>query len=263
MKSTLSATKILIGLNALVYLCVNVFFPAKEDLWVLFPLYFPANDLFRPWQFVTSMFMHANTGHLFFNMFALFSFGSLLERVWGAKRFVIFYMIVGLGAGFIYTGVNHFQYQSIRKTLSAEGFSPEQIDSVGEFSNPRSYAMRLFQENPEVFHAVEPDRIVEFFMTFHIPVVGASGAIYGILTAFGLLFPQAKLSLLFLPVPVAAKFFIPALLLMDLFSGVTGFSLFGGGIAHFAHLGGALIGFLLMMLWKKELSGIDQSFRFG
>ena len=100
-------------------------------------------------------------------------------------------------------------------------------------------------------------------MTFYIPVVGASGAIYGILTAFGLLFPEAKLSLIFLPVPVAAKWFIPALLLLDLFSGVTGFSLFGGGIAHFAHLGGALIGFLLMLLWKKELSGIDRVVRFG
>ncbi len=263
MQSSLSATKILIGLNAAVYLLVYVLMPGQENLWNLLPLYFPGNDLYRPWQFVTSLFMHANTGHLFFNMFALFSFGSLLERIWGAKRFVIFYLVVGLGAGFIYTAVNQIEFRSLRGNMMEAGFQSEQLDAVGEFSEPRSFALRLLQQNPAAFQNIEPETVMDLFMTYHIPVVGASGAIYGILTAFGLLFPNAKLSLLFLPVPIAAKYFIPALLLMDLFSGVTGFSLFGGGIAHFAHLGGALIGFLLMLLWKKELSGIDRTVQFS
>ena len=172
-------------------------------------------------------------------------------------------MVVGLGAGLIYTGVEMMNHRSARQSLLEAGFDPEPVDEVGMFNDPRAFAMHLFQENPEAFNAAGTDPVLEVFMTHHVPVVGASGAIYGILTAFGLLFPEAKLSLIFLPIPVAAKFFIPALLLMDLFSGVTGFSLFGGGIAHFAHLGGAFIGFILMMLWKKELSGIDPGIRFG
>ncbi len=263
MKTPLSATKILIGINVLVYVSVNVLLPNLEDLWALLPLYFPENDLFRPWQFLTHMFMHGNTGHLFFNMFALFSFGSVLERIWGPKRFVLFYLVVGLGAGFIYTGVNQFEFRSTRQALMTEGLSAAQVDRVGESQDLQAFALQILRENPRALDSVEPETIRDLFMTFYIPVVGASGAIYGILTAFGLLFPEAKLSLIFLPVPVAAKWFIPALLLLDLFSGVTGFSLFGGGIAHFAHLGGALIGFLLMLLWKKELSGIDRVVRFG
>ena len=108
----------------------------------------------------------------------------------------------------------------------------------GSYTGPRN--------SPEIRAAV-----VDLYRIYVGPMVGASGAIYGILVAFGLLYPNAKLALLFLPVPIAAKFFIPILLALDLFSGVTGFSLFGGGIAHFAHIGGALIGFLLMWHWRK------------
>lgn len=263
MKFPFSATQTLIGLNALVYLLVYVLVPNLDTLWGLLPLYFPANPLFRPWQFVTSLFMHGGSGHLFFNMFALFSFGGVLERVWGAKRFVVFYLAAGLGAGFIYTAVEQMEFRAAGRDLQQSGFSSAQLEAVAEADSPRQFALDLMRRDPVAFAQTDPERIVDFFRTFHVPVVGASGAIYGILTAFGILFPHAKLSLIFLPVPVAAKFFIPGLLLMDLFSGVTGFSLFGGGIAHFAHLGGALIGCLLMLLWKKQLSGIDPGIRFG
>lgn len=262
MKTALSATKVLIGINVLVYLCVNVLLPALEDLWALLPLYYPDNAMFRPWQFLTHMFMHGSTGHLFFNMFALFSFGTVLERIWGAKRFVIFYLVVGLGAGLIYTGVNQWEVRADQRILEGAGYRVEQVEAALALTNPQAYAMRMLDVNPLAFQAAGLETLREIYRTVHVPVVGASGAIYGILTAFGLLFPNAKLSLLFLPVPVAAKFFIPGLLVMDLFSGVTGVSLFGGGIAHFAHVGGAVIGFALMMLWKKELSGIDLQVRF-
>jgi membrane associated rhomboid family serine protease len=94
--------------------------------------------------------------------------------------------------------------------------------------------------------------LLAFYMTYHTPVLGASGAIYGVLVAFAMTYPNRKLMLLFLPFPIAAKYFVPVILMIDLFSGVTGFSIFGAGIAHFAHLGGALIGFLLMMLWRNK-----------
>jgi len=110
--------------------------------------------------------------------------------------------------------------------------------------------MTMLQNSSRPVDQALADRLADLYVNYNVPVVGASGALYGVLTAFGLLFPNAKLALIFLPVPIAAKYFIPGLLLIDLFSGLTGFSIFGGGIAHFAHLGGALIGFLLMRHWR-------------
>jgi membrane associated rhomboid family serine protease len=102
----------------------------------------------------------------------------------------------------------------------------------------------------QTMRSFSEEKLQDFWRLFNMPVVGASGAIYGVLVAFGMLFPNAKLFLIFLPVPIAAKYFIPVLIALDLFSGVTGFSIFGGGIAHFGHVGGAIIGFLLMWYWR-------------
>lgn len=263
MIGSLSTTKILIGLNLFVYVLVNVLLPGLEPVWSRLPLYFPENGAFGPWQFLTHLFMHGGTGHLFFNMFALFSFGSVLEQIWGPKRFLLFYLIVGLGAGILYTGVNQLSFRNTGQSLLDAGFTTEQIERIADSRDIQNYVLSVLRENPRALATVDSESILKRFQIFHSPVVGASGAIYGVLTAFGLLFPEARLSLIFLPVPVAAKFFIPGLLLLDLFSGVTGVSLFGGGIAHFAHLGGALIGFILMRLWKKEWSGIDPTLRFS
>lgn len=199
-------------------------------------LWYPANENFGVWQWITYMFLHGSPGHIFFNMFALFSFGGLLERQWGSRRFLIFYFLCGVGAGLIQTGINWYEFRSLYDQLVASGVKPAEIRELlaqGAYlpSKPTS---------------------LELLKILVSPMVGASGAIYGVLVAFGLLYPNAKLALLFVPVPVAAKYFIPALLLLDLLSGVTGFSLFGGNIAHFAHLGGAAIGFLLMLLWRKR-----------
>ncbi|MCC5849372.1 MAG: rhomboid family intramembrane serine protease [Verrucomicrobia bacterium] len=228
--------------------------PGHPGLRKNLPLYFPLNADFQIWQFVTSIFTHADTTHLLFNMFGLFSFGSLLERVWGSKRFLIFYFVVGIGAGVIYSTVNYVQYESIASELREHGVTQEVFDLMDEDDDLRAFASALETQHAEAIDEVGVEKIIKLMTTYRTPVVGASGAIYGILTAFGLLFPNAKLSLIFLPIPIAAKFFIPAILLLDLFSGVTGFSIFGGGIAHFAHLGGAFIGFLLMIIWRKHLS---------
>jgi len=207
-----------------------------------FAFWFPRNEHFALWQVVTYMFMHGGIGHLFFNMFALVSFGTLLERQWGSRKFLIFYFLCGIGAGLIYAGVNWAEFTSIYNRLAGAGMTPPVIESIlstGRYSG--------VQSDPAT-HAA----LLDLYRLHTTPMVGASGAIYGILVAFGLLYPNAKLALLFLPMPIAAKFFIPVLLALDLFSGVTGFSLFGGGIAHFAHLGGALIGFLLMWYWRNQ-----------
>jgi len=211
-----------------------------ERLVDLGGLWYPANGHFGAWQLVSHMFLHGGFGHIFFNMFALVSFGTILEREWGAERFLLFYFLCGLGAGLVQLGVNWYQFHGLHAQLVAAGLNPSVISAQlaaggGEPVDPK----------------IEPV-LQALYDIYATPMIGASGAIYGLLVAFGFLHPNAKLAIMFIPVPVAAKFVIPVLLLVDLFSGVTGFSLFGAGIAHFAHLGGALIGFLLMLVWRNR-----------
>jgi membrane associated rhomboid family serine protease len=147
-----------------------------------------------------------------------------------------------LGAGLIYTAVNYFQFNNAFNYLINSGLNAEEIQLLLETG----------KYNTDFLNQVSEKKLVDIFQIYNTPAVGASGAIYGILVAFGMTFPDAKLALIFLPVPIAAKYFIPVLIALDLFSGVTGFSIFGGGIAHFAHVGGALIGFLIMRYWKSK-----------
>ncbi|MBK1878682.1 rhomboid family intramembrane serine protease [Pelagicoccus mobilis] len=205
----------------------------------LLALHFPYNDRLGFWQYVTHIFMHGHLAHIAFNMFGVFTFGSILERVWGTKRFLIFYFAAGIGAAVIHTGVNIYEFGTYVDYLATKGVSAESIQMFLDFKINLPY---LTVEEAKAFRGI-----------YWGSMLGASGALYGVLVAFALLFPNAKLALIFLPVPVAAKYFVPVLILIDLLSIKTGFSLFGGGIAHVAHVGGALIGFLLMLYWKKSL----------
>ncbi len=203
--------------------------------------WYPAHEYFRPWQAVSYLFLHAGFAHLFFNMFALVSFGSILERQWGGGRFLGFYFLCGLGAGLTQIAVHWHQFAGLQEQLVASGVSESVIEGfllTGHGRIPSDPAVR--------------EALLDLYRIYAAPMLGASGAIYGILVAFGILYPNAKLTLMFIPAPVAAKFFIPVLLAIDLLSGVTGFSLFGAGVAHFAHLGGAAVGFLLMLLWRRR-----------
>lgn len=203
--------------------------------------WFPDNPHFGAWQAVTYMFLHGDLGHIFFNMFALVSFGTILEREWGAARFLLFYFLCGIGAALIQLAVNWHEAGTLHAQLVAAGLTPADISQM--MATGRDH-LHLQPTAKTV--------LVELYQLHATPMVGASGAIYGLLVAFGCLHPNARLALMFVPVPVAAKYFIPALLALDLLSGVTGFSLFGAGIAHFAHLGGAAIGFVLMLLWRQR-----------
>ncbi|HRI81363.1 MAG TPA: rhomboid family intramembrane serine protease [Opitutaceae bacterium] len=224
-----------------------------ERLVVLGGLWYPANPHFAPWQLVTHMFLHGGVGHIFFNMFALVSFGRILEREWGAPRFLLFYFLCGVGAGLVQLGVSWQEFNALHERLVAAGLAPAAISELlatGRGVLPTDPAVKA--------------TLFDLYGVYASPMIGASGAIYGVLVAFGFLYPNAKLALMFVPVPVAAKYFIPGLLALDLLAGVTGFSLFGASVAHFAHLGGALIGFLLMLLWRKRRADpvmAEQSFR--
>lgn len=196
-----------------------------------FGVYYPDSPFFKIWQIITYMFMHGGFAHIFFNMFALFMFGPILEQILGPKRFINYYLITGLGALVLQFGVQAIEVYQITGTVSASQWLRfDMLEGMVYGNHPG-----LDQENF--------NKLVSIYNT---PMVGASGAIYGLLIAFGYLFPNTPLMLIFLPVPIKAKYFIPVMILIELFLGV---SRTGSSIAHFAHIGGALFGFLLIKLW--------------
>ncbi|WP_306353065.1 rhomboid family intramembrane serine protease [Flavobacterium sp. '19STA2R22 D10 B1'] len=239
MRNIPEAVKQLIILNVIFFIGTLV---VGDVAYKLLSMYYPENANFQYWQVISHMFMHGNFMHILFNMYALFAFGSALEQFWGSKKFLFFYISCGLGAALIHTGVNYYYFHDGLNTLLSNGFNKTEIISI---LNEGKFDTRWEQ----VLSTSDFQNFISSFMT---PVVGASGAIYGVLVAFAFMFPNAELMLLFVPFPIKAKYFVPGLIALDLFSGVTGFSVFGGGIAHFAHVGGALFGFLIMWYWKKN-----------
>ena len=177
--------------------------------------------------------------HIAFNMYALWAFGTPLEQMWGRNKFLFFYFSAGIGAGIIYTLVNYYQFNSIYEQLINMGISGSDIQAILDSGRYNDAIISLSNEE-----------MSKFYSLYHTPAIGASGAVYGVLVAFGMSFPNAKLALIFFPVPIAAKYFIPVILLGDLFFGVTKYSV--GNIAHFAHIGGAIIGFIIAWYWKKN-----------
>lgn len=233
-----SATNRLVAANIIVYFVLRALFAGEPSG---LELYYWQNPEFRIWQLFSYMFLHADLMHLFFNMFGLWMFGRILERVWGGKRLLIFFLVCGLGAGAIQQAYSYHQFNSAYTELESISVSQNRIASV--------YQQGLNISNESA--GIKEETVYALYSVYNSPAVGASGALYGILVAFALLFPNFKMMLIFLPVPIAAKYFMPVLLLIDLSAGVTGFSLFGYNIAHFAHLGGALMGFLMVQFWLR------------
>jgi len=201
-----------------------------QQMMDLFAMHFPLNPRFRIWQIVTHMFMHANLMHLAFNMYALWAFGTPLYHIWGEKKFLIFYFAAGLGAVLLYTGIQYYSFMQDMQALMAQGISKQEVLALLE--SGKVYTQ--FQGMGSIYWSV---------------MLGASGAIYGLLVAFAFYFPNAELMLIFIPYPVKAKYFVPILILLDLFLGIT--NVMHTPIAHMAHVGGALVGFILMKYWKK------------
>lgn len=233
--------KHLIIINVALFLLTRFDLLPNTNLKDILALHFFENQHFHWWQYVSYMFMHGDFMHLFFNMYALWAFGSPLENIWGQNKFLFFYFSCGIGAALFHSAINYHYFQQGVQALSEAGVS---ADLVKEMIARGMYSPQWGEIiNKSTFDS---------FLTALAPSVGASGAIYGILVAFAMLFPDAKLMLIFIPYPIKAKYFIPILIGLDLFSGFTGFSLFGRNIAHFAHVGGALIGFIMMWYWKKN-----------
>ncbi len=205
------------------------------DLNSILGLYYIKSDAFRPFQLITHMFMHGGFMHILFNMYALWMFGQILERVWGPKRFFIFYMFTGLGAAVLHSAVIYYQVYDVSKTMS-----PEAINTVFE------KGLTAIQQGKNFVDA----SMAQLNYLIHIPTVGASGAVFGLLLGFGMLFPNTELYLMFIPIPIKAKYFVMGYGAIELFGGIANRP--DDNIAHFAHLGGMLFGFIMIKIWNKD-----------
>jgi membrane associated rhomboid family serine protease len=208
--------KNLVIINGLVWLAQITIgkdvFPVED----VFALHYLKSELYKPWQLVTYMFLHSpsNFFHILFNMFALWMFGSTLENLWGPKRFLLFYLLCGLGAGLVHMGAMAVDVNSYKQALLANEIT-----------------------------------IADFKYLLDIPTLGASGAVMGIFAAFAYTFPNAQLFILPIPFPIKAKWALLGLVVLDLFGGISNQQ---SGVAHFAHVGGAVVGIILVMLWNKK-----------
>lgn len=224
--------KNLLIINGLFFLA-TIALSSRIDLTDYLGLHYPVSPLFMPHQLVTYMFMHGSIGHIFFNMFALWMFGNALENVWGPKRFLTYYMITGIGAGLLHLLVLYIQAANVEAKLS-----PEIIVQL------REGGREILETGKEY-----PVLIVKLYQLYNTATVGASGAVFGILLGFGMLFPNSLIYVYF-AIPVKAKYFVMIYGAIELYFGFSNNP--NDNVAHFAHLGGMIFGYLLIRYWKKR-----------
>ena len=208
-------------------------------------LWFPENDNFGIWQVVTHMFMHGDISHIFFNMFALYMFGSVLEQAVGQQRFLFLYFSSGLAAAGLQILFTYLEFNPAYQALLDAGIQPSQIyESLDRAVQTNSY---------QFFQGVSQETVMQLTDAYVTPMVGASGAIFGVLAAFAVVYPNLPLYIMFIPIPIKAKYLIGGYFLINVYSAVTGATLLGpSNTAYWAHIGGAVIGFITMYYWKKN-----------
>lgn len=248
--------KNLLIINVMFFLAGLIF--GEEQMQNLMALHYPASPLFKPLQIATHFFMHGGLAHLFFNMFALVMFGSALETQWGAQRFLFFYFICAVGAALLHMGYTWYEMTELEQIIASFKNRPDiatyqhfvDFSGLGDHPFVKDLSNRVSRGfTPELIGETSAMMNEFYGMKLNVPVVGASGAIYGLLLAFGMLFPNAELMLIFLPIPIKAKYFIPLLMIVEVYLGFNQYS--WDNIAHFAHLGGAVTGFFLILYWRK------------
>ncbi len=247
------AAKNILIINGIIFIFTSSFLIEE------FGLRYILSDNFKPYQFLTYMWIHAGFGHLFSNMFAVIVFAPILERVWGSRKFFTFYLITGVGAGILYSGVNFYENYSLEKNVSEyqqnptpENFRKFILNNSKEYYNQLYDFISAFSENPNEEFIEESISISNTILKNNndIPMVGASGAVFGILLAFAMLFPNMQLMLLFPPIPVKAKYLVLVYGFYELWSEFNRMP--GDNVAHLAHLGGMLIAYLILRYWKNK-----------
>ena len=226
--------KNLLIINGLFFLATITLDSMGFDMYLFFGLHQFQSPDFMPHQLITHLFMHGNFTHLFFNMFALWMFGKVLENVWGGKKFLIYYMITGLGAAAIHLGVSQYEIMSLQAQISSNDLNTILNEGGNILAGGQNYTNPIMGK---------------LNLLIHTPTVGASGAVFGVLLAFGMLFPNALLYI-YLAIPIKAKYFVVLYGLLELYAGISNNP--ADNVAHFAHLGGMIFGFLLIKYWKKN-----------
>jgi membrane associated rhomboid family serine protease len=210
----------------------------------LFALWYPKHPNFEFWQLVSHMFMHGGLTHILFNMFALFIFGSVLEMYLGQQRFLFLYFSAGLGAAGLQILFSYIGFQDAYQYYIDAGITPSQIQSVLD---------TVMQSGQYQTFGIPRDISTQLIQNYSTPMVGASGAIFGVLAAFAVVYPNMPLYIIFIPIPIKAKYLIGGYFLLNVYSALTGSSIAGpSNTAYWAHIGGAIIGFLTMWIWKKN-----------
>ncbi len=251
----------LIIINVLVYLFTYTLGLRGIDLNDYLALHYWQSPLFRWWQIFTHMFMHGSISHIFFNMFALWMFGRILEDVWGPRRFLIFYLVCGLGAAFCHLGVLTFEYTRFHDAFMHYQQNPTFVE-YAQFIRHHNLAddpiltriLNFWSANKDCGDCASTSilRINAYYSAMiNEATVGASGAIFGLLFAFGYLFPNTELYIYFIPIPIKAKYFVAGYALIELSQGL--YASAGDNIAHFAHLGGMLFAFILLRIWNNKI----------
>ncbi|MGB1806555.1 MAG: rhomboid family intramembrane serine protease [Flavobacteriaceae bacterium] len=237
MRQLSETVKHLLIINGLFFFATLALGPVVYD-W--FSLHYFDSPKFQLWQLLTHMFMHGDFGHIFFNMFGLYMFGTPLEQLWGRNKFIFFYLSTGFGAALLQMGLYYFQVQQ----------GVMELESLGLNSSAIQEFLQSSALSPSVMEQADIGNLRNAYQAYSAVLVGASGALYGVLVGFAMLFPNAQLMLLFPPIPIRAKFLVPILIVVDLFFGFSSYSM--GPIAHFAHVGGALTGLLMMWYWRRN-----------
>lgn len=252
--------KNLLILNILFFLGTYIAENSGFNLTRIFGLHYYQSPYFRPWQYVTYMFMHGGMMHIFFNMYALWMFGKILEEFWGAKRFLIYYFVTGIGAALLHTLVTWWSVSNMQSAIdmymntpSPETFSTLVKDHFPIYSDAIIDFVRSWNKditNQQMILETQKFLDGRLLEIINIPTVGASGAVFGVLLAFGMLFPNTQLMLLIPPMPIKAKYFVLIYGGIEFYSAI--WNQPGDNVAHFAHLGGMLFGFILIKYWKNK-----------
>ncbi len=230
-------TRNLIIINVVVFALTYLL--NSEMMYRYLAAFYPFSPFFHSWQIITHMFMHGSFMHILFNMFTLYSFGLVLERILGDRKYLVLYFVSGLGAFFLFNLWNFIEVEQIKTSLQSFGFDLNGYMS-GESVAFKGSAQAVLEQRKLVSD-------LQSIIT--VPMVGASGAIFGVIAAFAVLFPDAEIMIMFIPIPVKVKYVLPVVVIGSVILGVTGNV---GGIAHLAHVGGALAGILLAWYWKKN-----------
>lgn len=232
-------TKNLLILNILMFIGTYVMRTQGVDLEEILGLHSFSSPLFRPYQLVTHFFMHGNFFHLLFNMLILLMFGAFLERIWGAKRFLIIYIVSAFGAVLLYNGISEYQLFEMRNQMTANGIDYSVIDNYLAQGRASQIDLSKLTFTQETYAIKE-----------YTAMLGASGALFGITAAFAILFPNTELMLLFPPIPIKAKYLIGGYFVLEVYLSFATRS--GDNIAHLAHVGGAIAGAILVLIWRKR-----------